>query len=170
MSFEPSLHSGLYEYIDFEYIQVPKYFTEESIKCHCEKMKEQYSKLTKNWSVELNCEWVLRHYFAVKMVLSATLMLNSLDYASEKNIRIVEPYLLYYAMLNSCRALIMTLPRQEWDDGKLRMLKHNKIINITCDHVARISKNVSEKVKKLFVQQKCQGNYSLIVFPQMAYM
>lgn len=38
----------------------------------------------KNMNRQLNSEWVVRHYLATKMILSATVMLSSLEYCIEK--------------------------------------------------------------------------------------
>jgi hypothetical protein len=64
-------------------------------------------------------EWLVRTYAAAKLILSASVMLSSAKYAADHALRIVEPYLLYYALLNTSRALVLMVPEQSWNDGKL---------------------------------------------------
>ena len=45
----------------------------------------------------LNSEWMLRTYCASKMIMAATLLLNSAEYSIEKNLLITVPYLQYAA-------------------------------------------------------------------------
>ena len=45
-----------------------------------------FSAITKRWDDYLNSEWICRVYLAAKMLMSATLMVNSLKYAESKNI------------------------------------------------------------------------------------
>lgn len=68
---------------------------EEDCRRYCSRTKEAYAKYTKAWSAHLNSEWLTRNYLAVKMILSATVMLTSFQYCQRKNVRIVQPYLLY---------------------------------------------------------------------------
>jgi len=43
------------------------------------KVQERFKRITNIWNDELNSEWVLRHYLATKMIMSATLLINSMD-------------------------------------------------------------------------------------------
>ena len=77
-------------------------------------------------------EWLVRTYISVKLILSASVMLSSARYAAAKALRIVEPYLLYYSLLNTSRALVLLVPEQRWDDGKLLdETTHTKVLNVT---------------------------------------
>lgn len=82
-------------------------------------ISKQYSLLTKDWSIELNSEWTCRIYLASKMILNATVILKQAEFAEEKNLRITIPYLEYYAVLSLLRAVVFTLPKQQWEEGKL---------------------------------------------------
>src|ERR1700730_9313651 len=73
------------------------------IKSYCETMRKKYQKQTAFENAI--AEWLVRTYSAVKMLLSATVMLTSAEYAASKSLKIVEPYLLYYALFNTSRAL-----------------------------------------------------------------
>ena len=94
--------------ISFNHIS--KNWDDQMCQDYCQNIKRKYSKLTKAWSDDLYSEWLTRNYLAVKMILSASVMLTSFEYCREKNVRIVQPYLLYYATLSCCRAVIFTMP------------------------------------------------------------
>lgn len=42
------------------------------------RVAKQYAQLTKVWTSERNSEWSCRMYFATKMILNATVLLNTL--------------------------------------------------------------------------------------------
>jgi len=117
----------------------------------CEKnansLSKQYSKITKEWSKYKNSEWICRIYFATKMILHTTLQLLTLEFSNEKNIRLVNSYLKYYALLSSCRAIILTLPTVDWNEGKITELSHQKIINLTYDYIKKFNLELAEKFK-----------------------
>lgn len=46
-----------------------------------QRLQDRYRKITDIWGKELNSEWILRHYLAVKMIMSASLMLSSMEYS-----------------------------------------------------------------------------------------
>ncbi len=104
---------------------------------------------TKRWGKEKNAEWLVRTYLSMKMIFSATVLLNALKYSSKKNLKIVEPYLMYYSLLCCCRALIFTLPDALWNKGELATITHSKAINLTIDTFASIDRNVSIEIKRL---------------------
>jgi hypothetical protein len=49
----------------FKYNRIPQVFSEQEMIRYCNSLRQQFSILTKNWSDELNHEWVLRSYLAV---------------------------------------------------------------------------------------------------------
>lgn len=112
------------------------------------KVQERFKRITNIWNDELNSEWVLRHYLATKMIMSATLLINSMDFANERNLRIVEPYLFYYSVLTLCRAVVYTTPEKQWNDGKIMTMTHTKIINSACSAIGSINSDLGQKVKK----------------------
>ncbi|MGL5356966.1 MAG: hypothetical protein ACRDAQ_10590 [Cetobacterium sp.] len=91
-----------------------------------------------------------------KMILSATLTLQSLNFSNEKNLRVVIPYLEYYSVLSAMRSLIFTLPTEEWKNGEIFNMTHSKIINSTCSYIAEFDKNLAEKIKKDIRRLKAQ--------------
>lgn len=138
----------------FEYVYIKKYFSEVEIERNYQKLIRAYSSQTKNWSDQLNSEWIVRHYLAVKMILSSSVLLSSLEYAIKNNLRIVEPYLIYYSLLNVSRALIFTLPYQCWNNGTILTLRHDKIINLVSDAVSAINREMGDNTKKLLIRSK----------------
>ncbi len=116
----------------------------------------QYSDITKGWNKNLNSEWTCRTYFATNMILNATVLLKNADYAEEKNLRIVKPYLKYYAVLSLLRCVVYTLPSQHWNEGKLIEIPHSKAINLASDWLALFNKSEAQKLKNICKLLKAQ--------------
>ena len=152
MSNELSIYTNLET--GFEYIIIPEVFSKGEIKAYCINIKDKFNKITKEWTYELNHEWVIRNYISVKLILSSTLMLNSLDYSIDKNIRIVEPYLIYYCLLNVSRSFLLTLPTELWRDGNLIVSPHSRVINVLTDALIHFSKSVGNTVAELLYKAK----------------
>lgn len=131
----------------YQYRKLKHEFTSKEIEKYQQSILKRYKNLTEDWDTRKNTEWLLRNYLAVKMILSASVMLTSLEYAKEKNIRIVEPYLLYYALLTSCRSLLFTIPDVEWNNGEIVKATHNKIINIVSNQFEHINQLKGKSIK-----------------------
>jgi hypothetical protein len=129
-------------------------FSEKSVEKYSLDTLHQFSKFTTEWTNELNSEWLCRIYLSAKMVLSASLMLNSLKYAESKNIRISSTYLEYYAIQSTLRAVLFTSPFTEWRNGDLVKLQHKTSINIVCDTIAKLDKNFAKCLKKHILHLK----------------
>jgi hypothetical protein len=82
------------------------------------------------------------------MILAASLQLTANQYAAAHNLRQVKPYLAYYAVLSLLRAIVFTLPEQEWNDGKIITLSHSKILNLATDHIAQFDQKMAECIKQ----------------------
>lgn len=119
--------------ISYEHIS-PEW-DEKTCRQYCCRIKEQYAKHTKAWSDDLHSEWLTRNYLAVKMILAASVMLTSFEYCRGKNVRIVQPYLLYYATLSCCRAVIFTRPDFQLKSNDFYQMNHSKIINVIGGHL-----------------------------------
>lgn len=132
----------------FEYFELNSEFTQKEISEYRQSIIQRYKKLIERWDTELNSEWVLRHYLAVKMILAASIMFTSLDYANKKNLRIVEPYLLYYSLLTCCRAVVFTLPEAAWNNGELMTMNHSKIINLTASNIGILNISKANQIKE----------------------
>ena len=134
-----------YGYLDYTYIQ--KNFIDKDIEKRANKFRNLFSKHTKIWNDELNSEWIARNYSSLKFILSTNLLLSSLQYSFEKNLKIVLPYLSYYSMLTACRSYIMTLPNERWNEGKILSQTHDKTIKITYDSLRSINQTKAEDFK-----------------------
>lgn len=58
--------------------------------------------------------------------MAATLQINSMLYAEERNLRIVVPYLRYYSLFSLLCAVVYTLPEHKWRDGRLFQILHSE--------------------------------------------
>lgn len=132
----------------FEYLNIDIQFTEKEISKNVESLRKEFAKLTKNWNAELNSQWVARDYIAVKMILSSSILLSSVEFANEKNLRIVEPYLIYYSLLNCSRAVVLTNPFNEWNNGEIFTMTHQKTINVVGDIITKYNKEIGKKTKE----------------------
>jgi hypothetical protein len=91
-------------------------------------------------------EWIVRTYVALKYLLGASVLLSSAQFAIRTNLRIVQPYLLYYALFNSSRALMLLTPEHLWNDGKiLDETTHAKTQAVTHDTLRYLSREMAER-------------------------
>lgn len=95
-------------------------------------------------------------YFSTKMILNATVLFNSLDFAERVGLRTANPYFEYYAALSLLRGLVYTLPSESWQSGKLIEIPHSKAINLAFDWLAKFNKTKANKLKKTALQLKAQ--------------
>lgn len=133
----------------FEYYNLENKFEDKEISKYKQWVYSRFNEVcNKNMNSELNSEWVVRHYLATKMILSATVMLSSLEYCIEKNVRMSIPYLSYYSILTCCRAVIFTLPNISWKNGKdsIMEMNHSKTINGIKDCLMKLNKNYGEEI------------------------
>lgn len=121
-----------------------------------DRILKQYSALTKNWSKQANSEWTCRIYFATNMILNATVLLKNAEYAEEKNLRIVRPYIEYYAVLSLLRCVVYTLPSKSWEQGRLIEISHSKAINLASDWLSFFNKEEAQELKGLCKLLKAQ--------------
>ncbi|HIF9542347.1 TPA: hypothetical protein ACX6S1_002585 [Photobacterium damselae] len=93
---------------------------------------------------------------STKMILNATVLLKQREFAQESNLRVVVPYLEYYAILSLLRGVVFMLPDRDWEDGKLIEISHKRAINLTCDCIAKFDQEKAEEVKSFCNQLKAQ--------------
>lgn len=101
-------------------------------------IREQFTRLAKQWDRKLNTEWILRHYLGGKLMLASSLMLASEGHAGRYGLEVARPYLIYYGLFHAARAMILTLPTRGWRDGALITLSHAKVGKIILDTLTRI--------------------------------
>lgn len=112
----------------FEYNELFKNFESKKIESVINSLRQPFADIAKNLDITTNTQWIVRTYLASKMILASSVMLTSAEYAESKNLRIVNPYLMYYPLLSCARAVVFTNPYQEWSDDLIAM-NHSKTIN-----------------------------------------
>ncbi len=132
----------------FSYTKMDVIFTEKEVKKNFASLSVKSSEIAKSWTDTINSQWTIRDFIAIKMILSSTILLSSVEHAKNVNLKIVEPYLLYYSLLNSARAVILTSPFVEWSEDNLFTMTHSKIINLLGDIVSKYNKQKGTKIKK----------------------
>ncbi|GAA4408107.1 hypothetical protein GCM10023089_18860 [Quisquiliibacterium transsilvanicum] len=119
-------------------------------------MASQYAKLTQSWSAERNSEWACRTYLATKMILNATVLLSSLEFARGSGMRAANPYFEYYAALSMLRGVVYLVPTEDWQDGELMTISHTKAANVAFDWMAKVSKDHAASLKRVTLQLRAQ--------------
>jgi len=130
----------------YKFRDLPIIFDENKSSKIAGKLSTRYASLTKSWDAEKNSEWLCRNYLSAKMIMSATLTLNALEYSKETNLRVVSPYLAYYSILSLLRGLVYTIPEVEWNAGELAKISHQKAISTAFDYVAKFDFDLAKKL------------------------
>lgn len=117
---------------------------DQEVKEYISRTRALFAPISRSFNNDLHTEWFIREYLALKYILAATVMGTSARYGRTKNLQITTPYLHYMMMLNCCRAFIFSLPCSEWDGVKSIEMTHGKIINLSTNGLARISKCVKD--------------------------
>ncbi|MDF2800678.1 MAG: hypothetical protein K0S61_581 [Anaerocolumna sp.] len=134
---------------EFEYNTILAEFKEDEITYYQNWVYSRFHSIcNKKMDSKINSEWIARHYLATKMILSATVMLSSLEYSIDKNVRISAPYLSYYAILTCCRAVIFTLPDVKWNNKSFLEMNHSKISNEIKNCMMKLNKDYAERISK----------------------
>lgn len=127
----------------YEFRELPDAFAEIECGKVASRLLQRYAPLTKAWTAEANSEWTCRFYMAAKLIMAATLHVNAAHFSEDRNLRVVVPYLRYYATLSLLRAICCTLPEHNWDSGKLLHISHAAAINGALEHIRKFSKTVA---------------------------
>jgi len=90
----------------YDFREIGATFSDAACKKVVARLFERYSKLTKVWSKELNSRMDMSPVHAAKLIMSATLHVNSVQYAEDRNLRVVVPYLRYYSVLSVTRGVL----------------------------------------------------------------
>lgn len=162
------------EHCEFDFYFLEKHnITHGQIKKFSDYIYQEFLRQCKNSNGELfmtaqiNSEWILRTYSATKMTMASTLLLNSAEYALEKNNKIVVPYLLYYAIFSACRALLYVLPTNKSSTiENLMNVTHQKVINIIPDEIkSHLDKDTSKKLSDLLYDLRGERELFSYKFP-----
>lgn len=132
----------------YAFRSIPETCQEEAVTQTCQRLLQAIAPVTKDWDDAKNSEWISRIYFAAKMILNSSVMAQSLEFATAKNLRSVTSYLGYYTVLNTLRAILLTNPHVVWDDGALLKTTHTKTINVAVGIVSQFDKAIADKANK----------------------
>lgn len=130
----------------YEFSSMPAVFDDDAMAKVGASLSQRYARLARQWNADLNSEWLVRHYFAAKLIMASCLAVNALEYAEDCNLRLVVPYLRYYAVLSVLRSAVLTIPEAPWQDGGLLEMSHAKAINLAMAHLGALDKSVAATV------------------------
>ena len=150
----------------FYYKYLPQFSSDEIIRKFIDSRNQILNKDLRNWDYQKNSEWVLRIYLASKLILSATVLLESALYTQKKNVLITIPYLLYYGLLSCCRSLLYTSPNDDF--SKIypeKIVTHEKAINVTIDILNLFNKEGTNIFYELLNSAKRQREMFSYNFP-----
>jgi hypothetical protein len=142
-------------------------FAEPKLSSYFAGVRQSFRSILVDWSNDKNSEWATRHYLAVKMVLASSVLLTSLEYAEEHNLRIVEPYLAYYSLFNCSRAVVFTYPEQAWKGGELIKIPHYKALHVAQQSLTTLDTTTGTKIKSLLDNAKNQRELFSYRFPAL---
>lgn len=130
----------------YEFHSIPRYCDEETVAQTSGCLFQKIAPITKDWNDNWNSEWILRIYFAAKMILASSIMAQSLEFAKAKNLRAVISYLDYYTVFNMLRSILLTNPSVSWNNGEILKTSHKKTINVSIDILSQFNKEVANKI------------------------
>ena len=131
----------------YEFRELASVFGEDNCEKVANRLLERYSALTKSWTPAANSEWTCRLFMAAKLIMGATLHVNSAYFAEDRNLRVVVPYLRYYSVLSLLRAVYCTLPEHSWSDGQIIQISHTAAINGVLQHLRKFDKTVADSAE-----------------------
>lgn len=152
---------------DFDYNRIYNFFSENQLgKFETWIYSKHHRNINNSMTVKLNSEWITRNYLSSKMILSATVMMTSLEYAIENNLKMTVPYLYYYSLMTCCRALLYANPYNEWKEkGDFLNMSHSKIINLTKEYLSHLDKDYALKIFNIINELKQSRELFSYKFP-----
>jgi len=138
----------------YHFHSLPAIFKGNNVGKYVGQLARNYSKLTLNWNDDLNSEWISRHFLATKMILSSSVMLQSLEYAEDKNLRVAVSYLEYYSILMALRAMLFCTPAIGWNKGEMIRLDHKRTLNVAGDILSKLNKELAKKILRYMFHLK----------------
>jgi hypothetical protein len=132
---------------EYDYQQLNR-LKQDDIASYCGALRQRLAPVSR--SDGATEEWIARTYLSIKFILASTLMLSSAEFASKTNLRIVAPYLVYYALFNISRSFVLMVPEHAWDDGALASeTTHTKVLNVTHDYFRRLSPDIASRYQTI---------------------
>lgn len=149
---------------EYRYRELPR-FDDEAVGRYIETTRRMFAPIAAGFDDAANTEWFVRSYLALKFTLAATLQANSARFALERNLQVVQPYLVYYAMLSCCRAFLLTLPCLPWRGMQSIEKKHGTIIRTASDKLKRLDAAEAERCLRILDAAREQRNIISYRFP-----
>jgi hypothetical protein len=143
----------------YEFRELETALGEDSCMKMANRLIERYGLLTSTWTPEANSEWACRLFMAAKLIMAATLHVNSAIYAENRNLRVVVPYLRYYSVLCLLRAVCYTLPEHEWKNGQLIHISHSAAIKGALNHLRGFDKAVADAAERDIRELKAEREF-----------
>jgi hypothetical protein len=148
----------------FEYCWLPNLSTECRLRTLCSSLQQRFR--VSAAQPEAHEQWLVRTYSSLKYLLAATAMLSAAKYARLKGVRIVQPYLQYYALFNTSRALVLLMPEQAWSGGALLDgITHAKAPNIVEDLLRYVSPEFARDFRTCYDRALALREYFSYKFP-----
>ncbi|WP_284074155.1 hypothetical protein [Acinetobacter nosocomialis] len=143
--------------LEYSYRELLELCDEKKLHNISARISELYANhLTKNWTTDINSEWVCRNYLAAKMILNATVILNALNFSEENGMRLATPYFEYYATLSLARAVVYTLPTEHWNNGELITISHAHAITTAFKWLERFDQSTAIELQNETLKLKAQ--------------
>jgi hypothetical protein len=139
--------------VEYEYGELQSLDTARSCK-GAARLRERYVLIAKAWDTRAHSEWTCRFFMSAKLIMNATLLLNANEYARDSNLRVVQPYLRYYAYLSLMRAVCYTLPDFAWNGGELIEISHAAAIRGAITHLQRFDSAQAKHAEALIERAK----------------
>lgn len=149
---------------EYRYRELPS-FGDEAIGRYIETTRRMFASISSGFDDSANTEWFVRSYLALKFTLAATLQANAARFAIDRNLQVVRPYLVYYAMLSCCRAFLFTLPCQSWRGMRSIKEKHGTIVRTAADKLKRLDASEAERCLRTLDAAREQRNVISYRFP-----
>lgn len=97
------------------------------------------------------------------MILNATALWNSLEFAQEVGLRAANSYFAYYSVLSLLRGVVFMLPNaREGDLPGLMAMSHTATINLAYDWLAHIDQGAAKRLKH--ATQRLKAERELIAY------
>lgn len=149
----------------YDYSRLERFADPVDLAAYVQRTRALFAPVAKCFDDDLNTEWLLRSYLALKLILHATIMGTSAQYSEDKNVQVSVPYLGYYMLHSACRAFLLTCPDMNWTGTSSAQFSHKRAIEDAVNILKRLSPKVSEDVAKLLHAAKAQRELFSYDFP-----
>lgn len=139
--------------------------TERDVAAYCQKTRTEFAAIAKVFDDDVNTEWIVRNYLAIKFIHAASIILGTAIYGEKKNVMSTTPYCAYYALLYCCRAFLFTVPDFDWKGIGSVEKTHSSILNLTETHLRRLNQQNSAKWGNILKRAQAQRELYSYRFP-----